>query len=229
MKHFRWLRLFLILAGIAFVTASADEQSPLFRKFLKTQKTIRTFRADFVQKKEMEILEEPVVTKGVITVSKPDRLHWDFQEPEKRLVVSNGNKIWDYDPELETVEIYRISGNPDVARTVGIFQQLLGIDSKDISEDYRIQTEKSGENAVFTLFPLSDPLHEHIRRIRIVAGPDMRLRETSVTASDKTRTRILFSSMKENIQLDASLFSFQVPKGVDVSFPMKTASPDSKE
>ncbi len=198
----------------------AAEPSP-FQKYMRFQSTVRTFTASFEQRKNIEILDEPVISKGTIVVSKPGKLWWNFDAPEKRLVVSDGKKIWDYDPELETVEIYDVSSNPDILRAVNTFKHLLGIGGEKIVKDYNVTTRTIDKKVSFTLVPQIKELKEHIVEIVIITDDQYHLLETSFTASDKSKTVLRFSKMKENVRVDKTLFLFTPPDGVSVEYPLK--------
>ena len=48
--------------------------------------TIDTIQADFVQRKEISLLKEPVEMKGVFTLKRPDGIKFDF-DPEQDLIL----------------------------------------------------------------------------------------------------------------------------------------------
>lgn len=214
-----------LLAGAilfaAFCLRIPAAQPKHFLRYIEFQATVRTFKAAFEQRKDIDILDEPVVSSGTIVVSKPGKLWWNFDRPEKRQVVSDGKKIWDYDPELETVEVYDVSANPAILRAVNTFKQLLGIGGEKIINDYKVTTHAKDGNISFTLVPRTKELKKDIMQIVITTDTEYHLLETSFTASDKSQTRIKFSKLEENVPVDKTLFSFTPPAGVSVEYPMK--------
>ena len=67
--------------------------------------TLSTLTADFVQvvqDKQGQVTER---ASGTLSISRPNRFRWDYQQPYAQTIVADGTKLWLYDPDLEQVTV----------------------------------------------------------------------------------------------------------------------------
>ncbi|MGL4315141.1 MAG: outer membrane lipoprotein chaperone LolA [Pseudomonas sp.] len=147
-------------------------------------------------------------TSGQLALKRPGLFRWHTDAPQEQLLVSNGKKVWLYDPDLMQVTIQSLDQR--MTHTPAL---LLSGDASKISENFEISFKEAGEVVDFMLKPKSkDTLFDNLRlSFRRGVINDMQL----VDAVGQ-RTNILFLSVKMNEKLDAGLFDFEVPKGADV-------------
>ncbi len=147
-------------------------------------------------------------TSGQLALKRPGLFRWHTDAPQEQLLVSNGKKVWLYDPDLMQVTIQSLDQR--MTHTPAL---LLSGDASKISENFEISFKEAGEVVDFMLKPKSkDTLFDNLRlSFRRGVINDMQL----IDAVGQ-RTNILFLSVKMNEKLDASQFDFEVPKGADV-------------
>ncbi|MFC3606761.1 outer membrane lipoprotein chaperone LolA [Stutzerimonas tarimensis] len=147
-------------------------------------------------------------TSGELALQRPGQFRWHTDEPMEQLLVSNGQKVWLYDPDLEQVTIQQLDQR--LTHTPAL---LLSGDVSSISENFKVSHQETGEVADFVLTPTTrDTLFDNLRlTFRNGVINDMQLID-----SIGQRTNILFFGVTLNEPLDASLFTFEVPAGVDV-------------
>jgi outer membrane lipoprotein carrier protein len=68
---------------------------------------------------------------GIVYFRKPGRMRWEFEEPNKELIVSDGTQLYNYDPELNQVIEAPLS---EALHSPGATEFLLGVG--DISRDF---------------------------------------------------------------------------------------------
>lgn len=147
-------------------------------------------------------------TSGQLALKRPGLFRWHTDAPQEQLLVSNGKKVWLYDPDLMQVTIQSLDQR--MTHTPAL---LLSGDASKISENFEISFKEAGEVVDFMLKPKAkDTLFDNLRlSFRRGVINDMQL----IDAVGQ-RTNILFLSVKMNEKLDAGLFDFEVPKGADV-------------
>lgn len=147
-------------------------------------------------------------TSGQLALKRPGLFRWHTDAPQEQLLVSNGKKVWLYDPDLMQVTIQSLDQR--MTHTPAL---LLSGDASKISENFDISFKEAGEVVDFMLKPKAkDTLFDNLRlSFRRGVINDMQL----IDAVGQ-RTNILFLSVKMNEKLDAGLFDFEVPKGADV-------------
>lgn len=147
-------------------------------------------------------------TSGEMTLKRPGQFRWHTDEPMEQLLVSDGKKVWLYDPDLEQVTIQTLDQR--LTHTPAL---LLSGDVSTISENFEVSHKEAGEVVDFTLKPkANDTLFDSLRlSFRGGVINDMQLID-----SVGQRTNILFHGVKMNQPLKPGLFIFEIPEGTDV-------------
>ncbi len=145
---------------------------------------------------------------GQMVLQRPGLFRWHTNPPLEQLLVSNGEKVWLYDPDLMQVTVQNMDQR--LTHTPAL---LLSGDVSKISENFAISYQEAGEVVDFTLIPTAkDTLFDTLRlSFRGGVINDMQLQDAV-----GQRTNILFSAVKVNQPVAASEFVFEAPAGVDV-------------
>lgn len=147
-------------------------------------------------------------TAGEMSVKRPGLFYWHTDAPQEQLMVSDGQKVSLWDPDLEQVTIKKLDQR--LTQTPAL---LLSGDVSKISESFDITSKQAGDVMDFTLKPKTkDTLFDSLR-LSFRGGKinDMQLIDSVVQ-----RTNILFTGVKVNEPIPASKFKFDIPKGADV-------------
>lgn len=145
---------------------------------------------------------------GQMALQRPGLLRWHTDPPLEQLLVSNGEKVWLYDPDLLQVTVQKMDQR--LTHTPAL---LLSGDVSKISENFTITYQEGGPVVDFILIPTAkDTLFDTLRlSFRNGVINDMQLLDAV-----GQRTNILFMGVTINEQIDASEFVFEAPAGVDV-------------
>ena len=145
---------------------------------------------------------------GQMELKRPGLFRWHTDAPLEQLLVSNGQQVWLYDPDLEQVTIQQLDQR--LTHTPAL---LLSGDVSKIRESFTISHQEGGSVVDFILKPKAkDTLFDTLRlSFRNGVINDMQLID-----SIGQRTNILFLGVKMNQPLDDAQFDFQVPAGADV-------------
>ena len=146
---------------------------------------------------------------GSFSVAEPNRVHWMVNSPMTQQIISDGNMIWIYDPDLDQVIIQAYNAElatSPVSLFFGNIKQLK--ENFDITyrmnslgiESYRLTAKNT--SAVY------QQLHIDFKSTTPLA--------LEFTDSLQQSTRIDLHKVTINPQLSDSLFTFQIPSGVDV-------------
>ena len=147
-------------------------------------------------------------TAGQLALKRPGLFRWHTDAPMEQLLVSNGEKVWLYDPDLQQVTIQTLDQR--LTHTPAL---LLSGDVSKIRENFEI-THKEGGNVVdFILKPKSkDTLFDSLR----LSFRNKVLNDMQLIDSIGQRTNILFLNVKMNEPQDDAQFTFEIPAGADV-------------
>jgi len=203
--------------GLALAAAPAlaadDALKQALGRLQSRYETTRTLTADFRQSVESPTLASPLESRGTLAFEKPNRMRWDYAAPEPQLVVGDGETLWIYQPEEKQV-IKAPFAEAFQARTPISFLGGLG----RVERDFQASLERDEPARwVLHLVPRKDAGIGALTLV--VRKADAAVEEARVTDPLGTTTRIAFANERRNVPLDAALFRFTPPPGVDVVRP----------
>src|SRR5260370_7684160 len=95
--------LLVILAAFAWTgIGSSNEAQTLVRKIESRYKSAQTLGATFLERYS-EGRGTGEVESGHVFFSRPGRMRWEYEAPEKKLFLSDGRVVWFYVPSHRTV------------------------------------------------------------------------------------------------------------------------------
>jgi outer membrane lipoprotein carrier protein len=200
------LNLFTVVFLMFFNNAYA-EQKPVeqLKSFLASTKY---FTADFKQVTINEKGNPAQQSEGVFYLSRPGKFRWQYKKPYEQEIVSTEGKVWFYDVDLEQVTIKKIDDS------LGSTPALLLSGAIQLEENFTLK--KQGVDEGLQWIKLS-PKNEESGYNSILIGLEKGvLGGMELSDNFGQLTRIYFSNVKVNNQLDESVFTLNVPKGVDV-------------
>ena len=171
--------------------------------------TLSTLTADFVQvvqDKQGQVTER---ASGTLSISRPNRFRWDYQQPYAQTIVADGRKLWLYDPDLEQVTVRSLE------QGLGATPAMLLSGSGKVGDAF--SAGPIDQQQGLTWYRLS-PKQKGSDFERVSLGFDSRNELAAMELVDKLRqtTTIEFSRVKRGAALGDSLFRFVPPDGADV-------------
>ncbi|MFC2971327.1 outer membrane lipoprotein chaperone LolA [Azotobacter bryophylli] len=203
----RLVRLLLLSAlTLVLLPVQADERS--IQRLTQLLNQAQTLTARFSQLTLDGSGTQLQESAGELALKRPGLFRWHTDEPMEQLLVSNGQKVWLYDPDLQQVTIQTLDQR--LTHTPAL---LLSGDVSKIGENFEITHKEAGGVVDFILKPKAkDTLFDNLRlSFRNGVVNDMQLID-----SVGQRTNILFFGVKMNQKIDAAQFVFKVPAGADV-------------
>jgi outer membrane lipoprotein carrier protein len=168
----------------------------------------RAMRGEFRQvdlNDEQKAVAESI---GKVAVQSPGQFRWEYVSPEPQLLVTDGQSLWNFDPDLESVYIRTVASlegaNP---------AQLLNGEA-DLERDYDVMGTYQVQGVEwFEVRPKGSSSDFEQIRLGFEKGTISMLELWAKTGS---KTQIVLSEVEVNPELPASLFTFVPPEGVDV-------------
>src|SRR4030067_3644019 len=136
---------FLLFAVLSFVvnTAFADnELNAVLKKIDEKQKSVETMKGQFVQRKSLSLLQNEVVSKGTMYFKKPQRMVWEYKEPERNTMIVNGNIVWFYLPDLKEATRFDLSQRAEIKRTFEKRATGMGQSAEEMKKNYDVSILK---------------------------------------------------------------------------------------
>lgn len=185
-------------------SAAADPTASLQRFFSE----VHSYQARFNQvvlDESLNIIQE---SSGTLWIERPDKFRWDYDLPFKQQIVADGTRIWVYDPELKQVTVRPLTGG------LGDTPAMLLAGKGNLDANFIVKSlGAQGKLAWAQLTPKrKDGGFEDIR----IGFEQGRLRMLEMVDGFGQTTRVTLQAPKENKKIDAAIFRFTPPKGVDV-------------
>lgn len=202
------MRVFSVLVVFALLSPAsvvADTGAERLAEFLRT---VTTLQADFTQTvadNEGFVLQEAA---GTLVVHRPGRFRWDYAMPAAQVVVADGERVWMYDPDLAQVTV-----RPMDATLASTPAMLL---SGDGVLDDEIRLQELGETDGIVWVGVSPNANDAEFESARIGFRGTLPAVIELVDPFGQRTRIEFNRMRVDEPVDATLFLFDPPPGVDV-------------
>jgi outer membrane lipoprotein carrier protein len=151
---------------------------------------------------------------GVVYLQKPGKMRWEYHDPERKLIVSDGTTLWAYEPSEDQVFEQSLE-NTDLPTAVTF---LLGSGSLSGEFDARLIEEGSDTSAdryVIELRPKT-PSSQFARLLLVVKRTDFHVLRTVVIDHSGNTNSIEFAGEVLNSDIPASQFRFVRPEGARI-------------
>ncbi|RXE48861.1 outer membrane lipoprotein chaperone LolA [Chromohalobacter israelensis] len=205
MRAFKWA---LAIGATLALPLTAQAQTGGAERLAALLESVTSYSADFDQ----QILDgggqRLQEAEGHMWLSRPGKFHWEVEAPYRQVVVSDGDKVYLYDPDLEQVSV-----RPLDTRVTHTPALLLSGSADALTENYAVESRQGDDEETFTLTPKSpDTLFESLQ----LTFENERLEGLQMEDSTGQRTAIAFDDIEVNGDIDASRFTFEIPEGADV-------------
>jgi len=173
--------------------------------FLAKTQTLEAGFEQTLRTHEGEILQQ---TEGTFYLNRPGKFRWNYKKPYEQIIVSDGERIWIYDVELQQVTVQKqTDGLP--ATPMALLE-----DSSKLYQNY-IVSPLDEQGGVYRLKLTSKSKESDFGEI--VVGLDAEgLRFMQLHDQFEQVTDIVFSGIITNSKLAKEIFEFIPPEGVDV-------------
>jgi outer membrane lipoprotein carrier protein len=215
------MRVAVLALGVAAM-ASISAASPLapavspqqaVRNLENKFASLQSLEADFEQVYFSATIATPLRETGRFYFQKPDRMRWEYREPEPHVFVAKEGRVWDYVPEDN--QLIRTALAPE-QKNSAVFSLLTG--RARIEDDYVIETaefpsERKGGVQV-KLVPRQEGAFAHIL---LEIDSETWLIDRIVTLDwAGSKQEFVFRRIKLNPRLAAATFEVKVPAGTEI-------------
>ncbi|MCK9381092.1 MAG: outer membrane lipoprotein chaperone LolA [Sulfuritalea sp.] len=202
MKTF--LSVLFALCGYGLLTPVQAAGLDQLKSFLETN---RSARGVFTQTVVAKSGRKPQQSAGIFALQRPGKFRWSYEKPYKQLLVSDGNKLWSYDPELNQVAVKKLGsafGSSPAALLAG----------QDLEKHFTLKEGNAADGLEFVeATPKGGDASFESMKIGFAAN-----RPVSMEIHDSFGqvTVLRFTQFEANPALPAALFRFVAPAGADV-------------
>lgn len=215
----------LLFSASLASAAEPNELDVILKKIDEKQKTVEAMKGSFIQRKSLSLLQNELVSKGLMYFKRPQKMMWEYREPEKNIMIVNGNIVWLYLPELKEATRFDLSQKADIKR---IFEKMavgMGQSPDELKKDYDVsllKKVKKGEKNLYVLelIPRDKAISGLFKKIHLWFSDDGLLYKTELFEKNNDTTIVEFQKLEINKSIPDSLFEFKPPKDVKVLDPL---------
>jgi len=196
----------LAMAGALVAQAQADEAAR--ERLIDRLAATATLTADFTQETygDGELSQEK--SEGRMKVARPLKFAWLVSQPYEQQVISDGETLWVYDPDLEQAT-YQPVGD-QVQRSPAM---ILAQPESTLNTDYDVMEAGDDALTAYRLFPTNENAVFNQMTLLFEQGE---IREIRLKDNLGQTTLITFSNVKTGVDIDPAEFDFTPPPGTDV-------------
>lgn len=197
----KMIRLFLLL--LFCLNVSANSNFELTEKLNK----MKSLTGDFKQKvtdQNGAILQE---VSGQFFFKKPNLFKWDYLKPLKSQLISDGELLYLYDPDLKQVIISQL-------KKIGGVSPAMLLVTNDIESLFKITRIRDKEIDWFKAVP-HEPDKANFKEVFIHFSQD-KLKFMTIIDGFDNKTEIQFININQNLKINDAFFLFNTPDDIDV-------------
>jgi outer membrane lipoprotein carrier protein len=203
-----------IVAGAGMTAAAEETVTEVINNLQARYDQTKDFSATFTQETISKSIGAPAVINGKVYIKKPGMMFWEYTDPKKQQIISDGQTLWFYIPDDKQVRIYKTS---EAFENLPFLNFLFG--KGRISDDFtasfgELEKDKAKDNYLVILAPKSTDTS--IDRVLIlVSKKEYLISQLNTYDVLGNVTRIAFADIALNSGLKDSMFHFIVPPGVE--------------
>jgi len=222
LKKYFFCLLFFSIILMPFVEAPGKESNPpdkasrllldQIMEGIEKKYALSGFSARFFQTSTLKAMDITDTASGRLLIKHPGMMRWEYEVPDRQIIVSNGFQLWIYRPDDNQVMI----GKAPAFFGGGKGASFLS-DITRMRENFTITLEKSGraEHHILKLVPRNKTFDLSVIYLTI-SSDTYDVVQIVTYNSYEDETRIELSEIRFNPDLDNSLFIFIAPEGAEL-------------
>lgn len=198
------MRTLILIFGLAFPSLAAAAGIDQLKAFWAAT---HAAEGAFAQSVATKSGRKPQKSTGHFALSRPGKLRWAYENPYKLLLVTDGEKLWSYDADLNQVSVSKtgktLGASPAALLTGESLDQHFTLSEAGVTDGLEI-VDAVPKSADSTFVRVRLGLANNLPRL-------MEVRDNFGQV-----TTLLFTEFKPNPVLAKDAFTFVPPKGADV-------------
>ncbi len=152
---------------------------------------------------------------GTLTLKKPGRMRWDYEQPRPKMFLTDGTTAWFYVPGERQVRRAPVKQLDDLRSPL---RYMLG--KTKLEKEFVGLSLASGQKPLYdgdiVLQGIPKSLADRVANTLVEVSPDGLIRRIVIDQMDGSLTEFRFLQQKENVQVPDQRFRFVPPPGVEV-------------
>lgn len=201
-------RTLATLFGAVLFTAPLWADDSAREGLIERLEATESLEANFEQTTYAEGQMRGERSSGRMLVSRPLKFAWLVEEPYEQQVISDGQTLWVYEPDLLQATYQPVSDQIQQSPAM-----ILAQPRQALNQQYDVVEASDKELTAYRLYPYDDNALFSDMTLLFENGVISEIRLTDNLGQD---TRISLSDVRVGEALDPGLFDFEPPPGTDV-------------
>ncbi len=205
------LRFLLPLLLFAAPAAAAPDVTQVVDGIQKFYADAQDLQANFTQSYTYTVYDRTQVSQGVVYFKKPGMMRWDYQKPQPKVFVADGQTLWVYEPEENQAFKRKLS---DAQLPVAL--PFMSGEGK-LTDEFatKLLESKDAKTLLVELVPKRHAGDYKSLQLTVDAATFAVIASTVIDPVGNTN-RLVFADMKTNVGLPDAGFKFRPPDGVRI-------------
>ena len=205
--------IFLLTLFFSFTSfaagMSAQEKQKVIDKINTTATGLKSMSCSFTQTKYLSMLNDKMVSQGVMYYKQPNKLRWEYTSPYKYLFILNGAKV--YVGNKSRKDVIDTNTNRVFKEIARIMMSTVTGSALSNSSEFNFDVEDKGSHWQVTLIPKKKELKRMFSKVVLSFNKSgCMIAEINIHEKNNDRTNIKISNLKSNTSINAELFA--IPK-----------------
>ncbi|MCD6293263.1 MAG: outer membrane lipoprotein chaperone LolA [Deltaproteobacteria bacterium] len=173
----------------------------------------QAFSGSFTQTTTYGDSNDTTLSTGLIWIQGPDKMRWEYQVPEKQLLVSDGKTLWYHTPDLNQVMVGSVKDIKEARIIVNLLSEI-----KEELKGLNLLVTKSNKQITVVLSPLANDQAPPFQNLEMIfSESSLALIETRMVDLFANKIVITYRwKSGPDKALPRSHFTFILPAGCDV-------------
>ena len=210
------VRVFVLVVLVALLCASLSAQTDVHAiadKVDQRYNHLQTLEAQFAETYSGAGMTR--TESGTLTLKKPGRMRWDYEQPRPKMFLTDGTTAWFYVPGEKQVRRAPVKQLDDLRSPL---RYMLG--KTKLEKEFVGLSLASGQKPLYegdiVLQGIPKSLADRVANTLVEVSPDGLIRRIVIDQMDGSLTEFRFLQQKENVQVPDARFRFVPPPGVEV-------------
>jgi len=205
--------LLLLCPLLLLAQAKQDELTQLTDKVDKHYNNLHSMKSHFVEDYHGAGMTRS--ESGTLWLKKPGKMRWEYNEPRKKLFISDGKTAWFYVPGEQQAREEPVSKLDDIRSPLRFLlgKTKLRKEFDELGIAPNIKPENPGD---IVLRGSPKGMEDRISLVVLEVTPEGRIDRIEIEEVGGAVTDFRFTDVSENIPVAENLFHFSPPAGVEV-------------
>lgn len=213
-RHFVSVMLAQLL--MATVGHGAYDLNQVLGELANREKTMNILQFDFTQEINFTEMKNKTTVVGEAIFGKAGKLRITKQLPVKQVTVSDGKKVWVYNPTASQVWL---GSSKKWLESSSLPKGMIPFNNyvADLQKNFNLVLDQEKKNVEDEIQIVAEPKNKTLGyKMRLTVSTHSWLPVKMVYLSDSAEVETLLSKHQVNPSIQDSVFRFTVPKGTDV-------------